>query len=192
MTANPFLKNQAYINGQWTGTPSLPVINPATGEEVGRVPDLGTAETRAAIEAAHRAFPGWSKLLAKERAAIMRRWFDLITKNTDALAELLTREQGKPLAEAKNEIAYGAGFIEFFGEEAKRVYGEVMPSHRADARIVVIRQPLGVVGAITPWNFPNAMITRKVGPRSGRRLHGGFETRARNAAVGPCARGAGA
>ena len=128
------------------------------------MPDLGREETRAAIEAAHRAFPGWSRMLAKERARILRRWYELILEHADELALLLTKEQGKPLAEAKGEIVYGAGFIEFFAEEAKRVYGETIPSHKADARIVVIKQPIGVVAAITPWNFPNAMITRKVSP----------------------------
>ncbi|MGB9152716.1 MAG: NAD-dependent succinate-semialdehyde dehydrogenase [Alphaproteobacteria bacterium] len=164
MPAKRLLKTQAFIDGAWVGTPSLPVINPANGEEIARVPDMGVAQARKAIEAAHKAFPGWSQKLAKERSQIMRRWYDLIMQNADALAELLTREQGKPLAEAKSEIAYGASFIEFYAEEAKRVYGEIIPSFRADARVLVLKQPLGVVAAITPWNFPHAMITRKIAP----------------------------
>ncbi|MGQ0671874.1 MAG: NAD-dependent succinate-semialdehyde dehydrogenase, partial [Hyphomicrobium sp.] len=148
----------------WVGEPTLPVLDKATGDEIGRVPALGAAETRAAIEAAHRAMPAWAKLVAKERAAILRRWYDLIIAHADELALLLTREQGKPLAEARGEIIYGAGFVEFFAEEAKRIYGETIPSPRGDARILVLKQPIGVVAAITPWNFPNAMITRKVTP----------------------------
>jgi succinate-semialdehyde dehydrogenase/glutarate-semialdehyde dehydrogenase len=163
-TVISLLKTQAFIGGAWTGEPRLPVTDKATGEEIARVPDFGREETGAAIEAAHRAFPGWSRMLAKERARILRRWYELILEHADELALLLTKEQGKPLAEAKGEIVYGAGFIEFFAEEAKRVYGETIPSHKADARIVVIKQPIGVVAAITPWNFPNAMITRKVSP----------------------------
>jgi succinate-semialdehyde dehydrogenase/glutarate-semialdehyde dehydrogenase len=159
-----FAKSQCYVDGRWVGEPKVPVTNKATGEVITRVPDLGEAETRAAIEAANRALPAWSKLLAKERSKLLRRWFDLITQNTRELALLLTSEQGKPLAEAAGEIAYAAGFIEFFAEEAKRVYGETIPTFKADARIVVIRQPVGVVAAITPWNFPAAMITRKAGP----------------------------
>jgi succinate-semialdehyde dehydrogenase/glutarate-semialdehyde dehydrogenase len=163
-TVISLLKTQAFIGGAWTGEPRLPVTDKATGEEIARVPDFGREETGAAIEAAHRAFPGWSRMLAKERARILRRWYELILEHADELALLLTKEQGKPLAEAKGEIVYGAGFIEFFAEEAKRVYGETIPSHKADARILVIKQPIGVVAAITPWNFPNAMITRKVSP----------------------------
>jgi succinate-semialdehyde dehydrogenase/glutarate-semialdehyde dehydrogenase len=157
-------KSQCYVDGRWVGEPKLPVTDKATGEILARVPEFGEAETRAAIEAASRALPAWSKLLAKERSRLLRRWFDLITQNTRELALLLTSEQGKPLAEAAGEIAYAAGFIEFFAEEAKRVYGETIPTFKADARIVVIRQPVGVVAAITPWNFPAAMITRKAGP----------------------------
>jgi succinate-semialdehyde dehydrogenase/glutarate-semialdehyde dehydrogenase len=163
-TVISLLKMQAFIDGAWTGEPRLLVTDKATGDEIARVPDLGRDETRAAIEAAHRAFPGWSRMLAKERARILRRWYELILEHADELALLLSKEQGKPLAEAKGEIVYGAGFIEFFAEEAKRVYGETIPSHKADARILVIKQPIGVVAAITPWNFPNAMITRKVSP----------------------------
>jgi succinate-semialdehyde dehydrogenase / glutarate-semialdehyde dehydrogenase len=157
-------RSQCYVDGRWVGEPKVPVTNKATGEVMARVPDFGEAETRTAIEAAHLAQPAWSKLLARERSRLLRRWFDLITQNTRELALLLTSEQGKPLAEAAGEIAYAAGFIEFFAEEAKRVYGETIPSFKADARIVVIRQPVGVVAAITPWNFPAAMITRKAGP----------------------------
>lgn len=158
------LKSQCFVDGEWIGEPSVPVLNKANGEEITRVPDFGAAETKAAIEAADRAFAPWSKLLAKERATILRNWHNLILENADELAHLLTLEQGKPLAEAKGEILYGASFVEFFAEEAKRVYGEIIPTHKADARIVVVKQPIGVVGAITPWNFPNAMITRKVSP----------------------------
>ena len=158
------LKSQAYIDGAWVGTPSMPVLDKATGEIITRVPAMGAAETTAAIDAAERAFKPWSKLLAKERSRILRRWYDLIIAHTDELALLLTKEQGKPLAEARGEVGYGAGFVEFFAEEAKRVYGETIPSHMADARILVQREPIGVIAAITPWNFPVAMITRKVSP----------------------------
>jgi succinate-semialdehyde dehydrogenase/glutarate-semialdehyde dehydrogenase len=158
------VRDRAYIDGAWVGTPASPVRNKATGEIITSVPDMGAAETRTAIEAAHRALADWSGKLAKERSAILRRWYDLIMANADDLALLLTREQGKPLAEAKGEIVYGASFVEFFAEEAKRVYGETIPSPKADARIIVIKQPIGVVAAITPWNFPSAMITRKVTP----------------------------
>ena len=164
MPQNPLLKTQAFIDGAWVGTPVLPVFNPATGEEIARVPDMGAEETRQAIEAAHKAFPAWSRMLAKERSIIMRRWYELIMQNADALAELLTREQGKPLAEARGEIAYGASFIEFYAEEAKRIYGEIIPSFAEESRILVLKQPLGVVTAVTPWNFPHAMITRKIAP----------------------------
>jgi succinate-semialdehyde dehydrogenase / glutarate-semialdehyde dehydrogenase len=158
------LKTQAYIDGAWVGEPAMAVTDKATGEVLAHVPALGAAETKTAIEAAHRAFGPWSKLLAKERSKILRRWYELIVEHADELALLLTKEQGKPLAEAKGEILYGAGFVELFAEEAKRIYGEVIPTHKADARVVVIKQPIGVVAAITPWNFPNAMITRKVAP----------------------------
>ncbi|MCB1519986.1 MAG: NAD-dependent succinate-semialdehyde dehydrogenase [Hyphomicrobiaceae bacterium] len=158
------LRGQSYIDGAWTGPQTASVRDKATGEEIIKVAALGAAETRQAIEAAHRALPAWSKRLAKDRSAILRRWYDLIIAHADELAMILTREQGKPLAEAKGEILYGAGFVEFFAEEAKRIHGETIPSPKSDARIVVIKQPIGVVGAITPWNFPNAMITRKVTP----------------------------
>ena len=158
------LKTQAYIDGAWVGKPTLPVTDKATGEVIAHVPALGAAETKQAIAAAHEAFKTWSKLLAKERSQVLRRWYDLIIEHTDELALLLTTEQGKPLAEAKGEILYGASFVELFAEQAKRIYGETIPSHKPDARIVVMKQPVGVVAAITPWNFPSAMITRKVSP----------------------------
>jgi succinate-semialdehyde dehydrogenase/glutarate-semialdehyde dehydrogenase len=158
------LKTQSYIDGAWVGEPRMAVTDKATGEEIARVPDLGAAETNAASEAAHRAFKPWSQCLAKERSRILRRWYELIIEHADELALLLTKEQGKPLAEAKGEIIYGAGFVELFAEEAKRIYGETIPTHKADARIVIMKQPVGVVAAITPWNFPSAMITRKVSP----------------------------
>jgi succinate-semialdehyde dehydrogenase/glutarate-semialdehyde dehydrogenase len=157
-------RNKCYVDGQWIGEPKVPVTNKATGDIMARVPDFGETETRAAIAAAERAFPGWSKMLAKERSKIVRRWYELIMEHADELALLLTNEQGKPLAEAKGEIVYGAGFVEFFAEEAKRINGETIPTFKSDARIVVIKQPVGVVAAITPWNFPCAMITRKVAP----------------------------
>jgi succinate-semialdehyde dehydrogenase/glutarate-semialdehyde dehydrogenase len=158
------LKNQCYVDGAFTGTPVDVVDNPATGEELARVPAFAAAETTIAVEAASRAFKPWAKRLAKERSLIMRRWFDLIIANRDDLAAILTAEQGKPLAEAKGEIDYAASFVEFYAEEAKRIAGETLPSHRADGRIIVLRQPIGVLAAITPWNFPAAMITRKVAP----------------------------
>ena len=158
------LKQQCYIDGAWTGDPVTPVTNPATGQEIARVPDFGAGETRQAIEAADAAFKGWSGLLAKERAELLRRWYDLLMEAKEDLALIMTSEQGKPLAEALGEVQYGAAFVELFGEEAKRIYGETIPTHRKDGRILVARQPVGVVGAITPWNFPMAMITRKVAP----------------------------
>jgi succinate-semialdehyde dehydrogenase/glutarate-semialdehyde dehydrogenase len=161
------LRQQLFIDGQWVDADdgrTKPVTNPATGGQIGTVPYAGAAETRRAIEAANRAFPGWAKKLAKERSAILRKWFDLMLANQDDLAIIMTAEQGKPLAEAKGEIAYAASFIEWFAEEGKRIYGDVIPTFRADARLVVLRQPVGVAAAITPWNFPAAMITRKAGP----------------------------
>ena len=159
------LREAAWINGAWVTAPAvIAVTNPATGRVLGHVPALGEAETRDAVAAAEAAFPAWAARAAKERAAILRRWFELIIAHRDDLARLMTAEQGKPLAEAQGEVAYAAGFIEWFGEEAKRAYGEVIPGHQADKRIVVLKQPVGVVAAVTPWNFPAAMITRKVGP----------------------------
>ncbi len=159
------LRQQCYVNGAWVGgKATLPVTNPATGEALGTVPAMDAAATEAAVAAAHQAFPAWAAKTAKERGAILRRWFELILANQDDLAVLMTAEQGKPLAESKGEIAYAASFVEWFAEEAKRVYGDVIPGHQADKRILVLRQPVGVVAAITPWNFPAAMITRKVAP----------------------------
>jgi len=161
------LRQQCYVDGGWIDADAggtIDVTNPATGELIGTVPNAGAAETRRAIEAASRAFPAWAAKTAKERAAILRRWNDLMLANVDDLAALMTAEQGKPLAESRGEIAYAASFIEWFAEEGKRVYGDVIPGHQPDKRIVVLRQPIGVVAAITPWNFPAAMITRKAGP----------------------------
>ncbi|HCT7945134.1 TPA: NADP-dependent succinate-semialdehyde dehydrogenase [Raoultella ornithinolytica] len=160
-------RQQAFINGEWRDALSSDVItvtNPANGEVLGSVPKMGAEETRDTIQAAHRALPAWRQLTAKERAAILRRWFDLMMANQDDLARLMTLEQGKPLAEAKGEIGYAASFIEWFAEEGKRIYGDTIPGHQADKRLIVIKQPIGVTAAITPWNFPAAMITRKAGP----------------------------
>src|SRR6202044_533701 len=140
------------------------VKNPATGEILAEVADLGEAETQRAVEAAAAAFGAWKKKTAKERAGVMRKWFDLLMANQEDLARLMTAEQGKPLAETRGEIAYGASFIEWFAEEAKRIYGDVIPTNQAGRRIVVLKEPIGVVAAVTPWNFPNAMIARKVAP----------------------------
>ena len=159
------LKQQCYLNGEWvSGTETMTVTNPATGEIIGTIPHLGQAETAKAIADAHAAWPAWRKKTAKERSAILRKWFNLMMENQDDLAAILTTEQGKPLAEAKGEIAYGASYIEWFAEEGKRLYGENIPSHMADRRIMVTKEPIGVCVAITPWNFPNAMITRKAAP----------------------------
>nr|WP_321982879.1 NAD-dependent succinate-semialdehyde dehydrogenase [uncultured Cohaesibacter sp.] len=160
------LKQAALVGGHWipADDTGIEVTNPATGEAIGCVPSLGGAETEAAIKAADAAQKLWAAKTAKERSIILRRWYDLVIENADDLALILTLEQGKPLAEAKGEILYGASFIEWFAEEARRVYGDVIPGHAEDKRIVVIKQPIGVVAAITPWNFPNAMITRKAGP----------------------------
>jgi succinate-semialdehyde dehydrogenase/glutarate-semialdehyde dehydrogenase len=160
-------RQQAYIDGAWQDADSgqtLQVTNPATNEVLGSVPKMGAAETRRAIDAANRALPTWRALTAKERAQKLRRWHELLLENQDDLGRLMTLEQGKPLAEAKGEIAYAASFLEWFAEEAKRIYGDTIPGHQADKRIIVIKQPIGVTAAITPWNFPAAMITRKVGP----------------------------
>lgn len=160
-------RQQAYINGAWLNADTrqtIEVNNPATGEIIGSVPKMGATETSRAIEAANQAMPAWRGLTAKERSNKLRRWFELIMANQDDLALLMTLEQGKPLAEAKGEISYAASFIEWFAEEAKRVYGDTIPGHQADKRLMVIKQPIGVTAAITPWNFPAAMITRKAGP----------------------------
>ena len=161
------LRTRCLINGQWRDADngaSCDVTNPATGALLGSVPDMGATETRQAIAAAHAAFPAWSKKTARERAQVLRRLYQLMMEHQDDLATLMTAEQGKPLAEAKGEVAYSASFIEWFGEEAKRMYGETIPGHAADKRIMVLRQPVGVVAAITPWNFPSAMLGRKLGP----------------------------
>lgn len=161
------LRQQCFVDGAWIqagGGRVIEVHNPANGELIGTVPELDGTETRNAIEAAHSAFPEWSARTAKDRSAILRRWYELMLDNADDLAMLMTAEQGKPLVEARGEVTYAASFIEWFAEEGKRVYGDVIPSHQADKRIVVLRQPIGVVAAITPWNFPSAMITRKAGP----------------------------
>src|SRR5438445_4922849 len=150
-------REACYIDGAWTTSPTgatTNVDNPATGEILGTVPKLGAAETRVAIDAADRSFRTWTKGTGKERSAILRRWFDLMMENQDDLARLMTLEQGKPLAESKGEVAYAAAFLEWFGEEAKRIYGDTIPQHQADKRIIVIKQPIGVVACITPWNFP--------------------------------------
>ena len=160
-------RQQCYINGQWIDAndeSTLTVTNPANGDILGTVPKLGADETRAAIDAANASWSDWRAKTAKERATVLRRWFDLMLENKDDLARIMTLEQGKPLTEAQGEVVYGASFVEWFAEEAKRTYGETIPGHLADKRIVVIKQPIGVVAAITPWNFPNAMITRKCAP----------------------------
>ena len=165
---DPLLFRQAcYIDGKWIEPAGGDVINvddPATGEIIGHVPKMGAAQARQAVDAAARAFPAWSRRTAKDRAAVLRRWFELIMANQEDLAQLMTLEQGKPLTEARGEVAYAASFVEWFGEEAKRVYGDTIPGHQPDKRIVVIKQPVGVVACITPWNFPAAMIARKAGP----------------------------
>ena len=160
-------REQCYIDGGWVDADSrktIPVNNPATGEVLGSVPRMGAQEARRAVEAAERAWPAWRAKTAKERAVILRKWFDLMMASQEDLAQILTAEQGKPLAEARGEIAYGASFIEWFAEEGKRAYGDMIPPHQADKRILVMKQPIGVCALITPWNFPNAMITRKAGP----------------------------
>jgi acyl-CoA reductase-like NAD-dependent aldehyde dehydrogenase len=158
------LREQCYIDGAWAGTGTTSVTNPVNGIELARVPSMGTKETTQAVEAAERAFPLWAKFTAKQRSNILRKWFELIIANREDLALILTSEQGKPLAEALGEVDIGAAYIEFFAEEARRVYGETIPTQRPDARLLAIKQPIGVCGAITPWNFPNSMITRKVSP----------------------------
>lgn len=161
------LRADGYIDGAWTTADSgarFAVTNPATGATLAQVADMGAAETQRAIAAAERALPAWRARTAKDRAAILRRWFDLILAHTEDLAALMTAEQGKPLSESRGEVAYGASFIEWFAEEGKRAYGEIIPTYAADRRVLVMRQPIGVCAAITPWNFPIAMITRKVAP----------------------------
>ena len=160
-------RRQCYIDGAWVDADSgetIDVTNPATGDVLGTIPKAGAAETRRAIEAAQAAYPAWRARTAKERSAIVRRWYELVLENADDIAVLMTSEQGKPLAEARGEVVYAASFIEWFAEEGKRVYGDTIPSHGADKRIVVVKEPVGVTCAITPWNFPAAMITRKAAP----------------------------
>src|ERR1700736_2044917 len=161
------LRESCFVDGAWTdadGGGTLPVYNPATSEKLGLIPNRGATETRRAIAAAAAALPAWAARTAKERSVVLRRWFDLMLVHQEDLATLMTAEQGKPLAESKGEIVYAASFIEWFAEEAKRLYGDIIPGHQADKRILVLRQPVGVVAAITPWNFPAAMITRKAAP----------------------------
>ena len=159
------LETRAYVNGQWIANGrSFAVNNPSTGQKIADVTDLGVAEVRAAIDLAHGARRAWAARTGKDRGAILRRWYDLLVENADDLASILTAEMGKPFAEARGEILYGASYVEWFAEEAKRIYGDVIPGHQPDKRIVVLKQPVGVVAAITPWNFPNAMIARKVAP----------------------------
>tara|TARA_R110002051_G_scaffold38640_3_gene81967 strand:+ start:26185 stop:27645 length:1461 start_codon:yes stop_codon:yes gene_type:complete len=159
------LETRGYVNGQWVSSAAtFTVTNPATGETIAQVADLDVSNTRQAIDAAYSAKAEWAAWTGKERAGVLRKWFDLLVANADDLATILTAEMGKPWPEARGEILYGASFIEWFAEEAKRVYGDVIPGHQRDKRIVVLKQPIGVVGSITPWNFPNAMIARKVAP----------------------------
>jgi len=161
------LRTDGYVNGAFVGADSgkrFAVANPATGEAIAEVADFGASETRRAIEGASRAFPAWRAKTAKDRANLMRKWFELIMANQEDLARLMTAEQGKPLAETRGEVAYGASFIEWFAEEGKRIYGDVIPTTQGGRRILVFKEPIGVVAAITPWNFPNAMITRKAAP----------------------------
>ncbi|MEQ1866207.1 MAG: NAD-dependent succinate-semialdehyde dehydrogenase [Micropepsaceae bacterium] len=161
------LREKAYVNGEWVGADSgatFPVTNPVNGAVLASLPDLLEGETRRAIEAANAAWPAWAAKTAKERAVVLRKWFDLMMANQEDLAVIMTSEQGKPLAESRGEVAYGASFIEWFAEEGKRIYGDVIPQTQHGRRIIVLKQPIGVVAAITPWNFPNAMITRKCGP----------------------------
>jgi len=159
------LEPRAFIDGKWVENgKTFPVLNPATGEKITDVTDVGADEANRAIDQAYEAQKDWAAWTGKERGAVLRRWYDLMVENADDLGAILTAEMGKPLAEAKGEVLYGASFVEWFSEEAKRIYGDVIPGHQRDKRIVVIKQPVGVVGSITPWNFPNAMIARKVAP----------------------------
>jgi succinate-semialdehyde dehydrogenase/glutarate-semialdehyde dehydrogenase len=167
MDESALLRSRCYVDGRWIDADDgdrIAVTDPASGERVGAVPKLGAAETRRAVEAAARAFARWREVPSRERGARVRRWRDALLDHKDEVARIMTREQGKPLAEAKGEVEYAASFLEWFAEEAKRIYGDTIPSKDADARILVLRQPVGVVATITPWNFPAAMITRKVGP----------------------------
>src|SRR5690625_1507397 len=161
---NELFRSQCYVNGQWLDADSketIQVINPATGEVIGTVPRMGVDETRRAIDAANAAWGDWRRKTAKERARILRRWFELVMENAEDLAMIMTVEQGKPLPEARGEIAYGAAYFEWYAEEAKRIYGDTIPAPAENQRILVTREPVGVCAAITPWNFPSSMITRK-------------------------------
>ncbi|KAL3820886.1 hypothetical protein ACJIZ3_006791 [Penstemon smallii] len=167
LSSSGFIRSQGLIGGKWTDAydgKTIEVCNPATGEVITNVSCMGGKETNDAIESAHNAFVSWSKLTAAERSKYLRKWFDLIMAHKEELGQLMTLEQGKPLREAIGEVSYGASFIEFYAEEAKRVYGDIIPATLPDRRLFVLKQPIGVVGAITPWNFPLAMITRKVAP----------------------------
>ena len=168
LTNKSLLKSAGFIGGEWLDTSengkTFDVTNPSTHEVITSLPDMGILETKSAIDAAFTAQKTWAARTGKDRAGVLRKWYDLLVVNADDLGAILTAEMGKPLAEAKGEILYGASFIEWFGEEAKRVYGDIIPGHQPDKRIIVLKQPIGVVAAITPWNFPNAMIARKVGP----------------------------
>ena len=194
LTDPRLLRHQCLIAGDWVsadGGGTLPVENPATGGKLGHIPNMGAAETRRAIAAAAHALPAWAARTAKDRAGVLRRWFDLHRAEQQDLAVLMTAEQGKPLAESKGEIAYAASFIEWFAEEGKRLYGDIIPGHQTDKRIMVLRQPVGVVAAITPWNFPSAMITRKAGPALAAGCTMVLKPADADAVLGPCARGAG-
>ena len=167
MKDSSLFRQQVYINGKWSDADSgetTDITNPSTGEVLGTVPNCGAGEAKRAIEGANEAWPKWRSKTAKERSLILRRWYELMMENQEDLARLMTAEQGKPLSESRGEIAYAASFIEWFGEEGKRLYGDTIPGHATDKRIVVIKQPIGVTVAITPWNFPAAMITRKAAP----------------------------
>jgi len=165
LKSSELLRQAAYIDGQWVeASRTLEVINPASQQVLGTVPAMGAAETERAVASAHRAFESWRRVSAGERGAVLQRWFELILAHQEDLARLMTAEQGKPLGESRGEITYAASFIEWFAQESRRTYGQVIPGHTADKRLVVLREPVGVVSAVTPWNFPAAMITRKVGP----------------------------
>ena len=167
LTDSSLLRSQLYIDGEWVDADdgsTVPVLNPASKVEIVSIPNAGAAETRRAIEAADKTFASWRNVVAKERSAILKRWFQLIMDNQEDLAQLMTAEQGKPLAESRGEVAYGAAFVEWFAEEGRRVYGDTIASNNPNQRIITLKQPVGVVAAITPWNFPIAMITRKVAP----------------------------
>ena len=194
LSDNSLLRNKAFVAGNWVSAKSnlsFAVRNPASGGIIAQVPDLGIEETRDAIMACQEAQANWAKRTGKERASILQEWFRQTIDNADDLAAILTAEMGKPLAEAKAEIVYGASFLQWFAEEAKRIYGETIPGHQADKRLIVIRQPVGVVASITPWNFPNAMIARKVGPALAAGCGMIARPRQRNATLGACNGGLG-